>query len=60
MMEIIGASIVVTRHGRAIPIARFTQHEYFTALLASGVLPSVAAAATRNLITVNLKRSDPL
>jgi len=54
-MSIVGAAIVVTRAGRTIKVARFTQHEYFTALIASGVLPSVAAAATRNLITVNMK-----
>lgn len=55
MMEIIGASIVVTRHGRRVPVARFTQYEYFAALVLCGVLPSVAAAATRNLITVSMK-----
>jgi hypothetical protein len=55
MMEIIGASIVVRRPGRLIPVARFTQLEYFTGLLAFHVLPSVAAAATRNIITITVK-----
>jgi len=55
MMEIVGASIVVKRPGRAIPVARFTQLEYFTALVAFNVTPAQAAAATRNIITVIVK-----
>jgi hypothetical protein len=55
MMEIIGTAIVVRRPGRAIPVARFTQLEYFTALVAFNISPAQAAAATRNLITITVK-----
>lgn len=55
MMAIIGSNIVVCRHGRELPIARFTQAEYFTGLVAFGVKPSFAAAATRNLVTIRIK-----
>jgi hypothetical protein len=55
MMTIIGSNICIQSHGRELPIARFTQVDYFRALVVFGVLPSFAAAATRNLITVKLR-----
>lgn len=55
MMTIIGSNIVVSRHGRELPIARFTQVDYHNALVAFGVKPSYAAAATRNLVTIRIR-----
>jgi hypothetical protein len=55
MMTIIGSNIVVSRFGRELPIARFSQVDYFRALVAFGVKPSYAAAATRNIVTIRLR-----
>jgi hypothetical protein len=55
MMQISGNHICVSRFGRELPIARFTQVDYFRALVAFGVLPSFAAAATRNVVTIRIK-----
>lgn len=54
-MNISNNHIVVSRHGRELPIARFTQVDYHNALVAFGVKPSYAAAATRNLVTIRIR-----
>lgn len=46
--------IVVTRHGRTIPIQRWTDNDYYQALKAFGAREAVAAAAAKGLITINL------
>lgn len=55
MMTISGNHIVVQSHGRELPIARFTQVDYHNALVAFGVKPSYAAAATRNIVTIRIR-----
>ncbi len=56
-MSIIAGAIVVTRHGRTTPLQRWSDHDFYAALLAFGVLPSAAAAAAKGLITVKTRAS---
>lgn len=49
--------IVVTRHGRTIPIQRYTDNHYYAALKAFGAREAIAAAAAAKLITVNVRTS---
>ncbi len=55
MMTMHLGSIVVVRHGRTIPIQRWTDDHYYHALRAFGARESVAAAAARGLITFPIK-----
>jgi len=57
MMTIHLGHIVVQRHGRVIPIQRWTDNEYYAALRAFGAREAVAAAAAKGIITVTLKAS---
>lgn len=46
--------LIVTRHGRAIPIQRLNDATYFAALRAFGVSEAQAQAATVKLITLKV------
>lgn len=52
MMSITLGNVVVTRHGRIVPIQTWTDNDYYHALRAFGARESVAAAAAAGLITV--------
>ena len=55
MIELIEEQLTVMRHGRRILIQTVTEADYYRALLAFGVRPVEAAAATKGLITLKLK-----
>lgn len=56
MMSITLGSIVVMRHNqRSIPIQPMNDSIYYAALLRFGIRESVAAAATKGIITISVK-----
>lgn len=55
MMQVIGAHLVVKRHGQTTTIQRCTQQEHYAALVIYGVRSAAAEAATKGLITVKLR-----
>jgi hypothetical protein len=47
-------ALTVTRHGRTVQLQAITDESYFHALRAFGARESVAAAASKGLITVKV------
>ena len=56
-MAVSCGALVVTTHGRTVPIQPLTDDHYYQALRVFGVKPSAAAAAAKGLITLNVKVS---
>jgi hypothetical protein len=54
-MSTVNGAIVVTRHGRTTPLQRWTDHDFYAALVVFGARESVAAAAAKGLITVKTR-----
>jgi len=55
-MHVVNGNIVIERPGRrSIALQPMNESIYFAALRTLGIRESVAAAATRGLITINVK-----
>ncbi len=46
--------LMVTKHGRAVPIEKLTDESYYRALRSFGVSQTIAQALARGLITISI------